>query len=334
MSTPLVSILIPAYNAAPWIRQSVESALAQTWPNIEVVVVDDESEDGTAEIVEQVARPNVRVVRQAHAGSSAANNRAFRDSRGEFIQRLDADDLLAPDKISIQMSRLTRDPRAVAVGEWARFTGDPKLARFVSTVESSEQSTVEWLSREFAGGLPMLGSARWLAHRSIVEAGGEWNEQLTLNNDFDYVVRMVLAAERVIGTPDARYYYRSGNPNSLASQRTPQAWRSSLTSIELGTHALLERESTPRTRSACADVFQQLAYTAYLESPAVFVNATESVRWLGGSSVEMTGGMLFSVLRSALGWQKAKLVKSLAYRAGYGRVARVKQAALGRGGAR
>lgn len=331
MMDPLVSILIPAYNAAPWIRETLESALAQSWPNKEIVVVDDGSSDDTAAIVFNVGSPIVRLVRRPRTGPSATQNEAFRQSRGAFIQRLDADDLLSPDKIATQMARLEPCPRAVAAGQWGRFFNDASEAGFRRTPVSSDMSPEDWLQRECMRGRPMLQPGLWLAPRAVVEAAGPWDERLTLNNDFDYGVRLLLAADRVLFCTNARLYYRSGNPGSLASQRTPAAWKSSLLSVELGCAEMLRRAPTERMRQACADVFQQLAYSAYLDAPDVSDAADVHVRHLGGSRVTATGGVLFNALRRAVGWRRAKRIQHVAYRAGYIRIARAKEAALGRG---
>src|SRR5215469_5479802 len=96
---PLVSILIPAYNAEEWIACAVQSALAQTWPRTEIIIVDDGSSDQTLDVVGRFASKNVAVVSTQNHGAAAARNHAFRLSQGEYIQWLDADDLLAPDKI-------------------------------------------------------------------------------------------------------------------------------------------------------------------------------------------------------------------------------------------
>src|SRR2546425_6261438 len=103
---PLVSILIPAYNAEPWIADTIRSALAQTWPRKEIIVVDDGSRDQTLSIARQFASKNVSVVTQENQGASAARNRALALSQGKFIQWLDADDLIAPDKIAKQVEAL------------------------------------------------------------------------------------------------------------------------------------------------------------------------------------------------------------------------------------
>src|ERR1700722_17022843 len=102
-SKPLVSILIPAFNSEKWIAGTIRSALAQTWDRKEIIVVDDGSTDRTFEIARQFESHTVRVVTQINQGAAAARNNAFSLSRGEYIQWLDADDLLAPDKVATQM---------------------------------------------------------------------------------------------------------------------------------------------------------------------------------------------------------------------------------------
>ena len=103
---PLVSILIPAYNAERWISDTIESALKQTWPNKEIIIVDDGSRDKTLAVARRFESDTVRVATQANQGAAAARNRAFSMCKGEYIQWLDADDLLAPDKIALQMAVL------------------------------------------------------------------------------------------------------------------------------------------------------------------------------------------------------------------------------------
>src|SRR5690242_2593971 len=100
---PLVSILIPAYNAEPWIAGTIKSALDQTWSRKEVIVVDDGSRDRTLAVAKQFASKNVSIVTQQNQGASAARNKAFDLCQGDYIQWLDADDLLAPAKIAQQV---------------------------------------------------------------------------------------------------------------------------------------------------------------------------------------------------------------------------------------
>src|SRR5438445_12948867 len=103
---PLVSILIPAYNAEEWIAQRLQSAIAQTWQSKEMIVVDDGATDGTAEVARRFASREVAVVSKQNQGAAAARNYALRLSQGDYIQWLDHDDLLLPDKIERQLTAL------------------------------------------------------------------------------------------------------------------------------------------------------------------------------------------------------------------------------------
>src|ERR1700751_2842411 len=103
---PLVSILIPAYNAQPWIADTIRSAIAQTWQHKEIIIVDDGSSDRTAAVARRFASRDVAVVTTENQGAAAARNRALQLSQGDYIQWLDADDLLAPDKIERQLAAL------------------------------------------------------------------------------------------------------------------------------------------------------------------------------------------------------------------------------------
>ena len=93
---PLVSILIPAYNAGPLLADTVRSALAQSWPRKEIILVDDGSKDDTLAVAKQFESAEVKVVTQANQGAAATRNRAFYLAQGDYIQWLDADDLLSP----------------------------------------------------------------------------------------------------------------------------------------------------------------------------------------------------------------------------------------------
>src|SRR4030095_8981359 len=98
----LVSILVPAYNKEAWIGDTIKSALAQTWQNKELIIVDDGSKDRTLDVIRRFESVSVKVVAQENQGACAARNRAYSLAQGAYIQWLDADDLLHPQKIETQ----------------------------------------------------------------------------------------------------------------------------------------------------------------------------------------------------------------------------------------
>ena len=121
MNTPLVSVLIPCYNAERYIGETLESVLSQTWQNIEIIIVDDGSSDASCEVVRSYKDKRVILVEQSNRGAAAARNRAFQTSRGDYIQFLDADDILGFAKIDVQLRRLQQQEGCVASAEWGRF---------------------------------------------------------------------------------------------------------------------------------------------------------------------------------------------------------------------
>jgi hypothetical protein len=107
---PLISIVMPAYNAERYIGAAIDSVLAQTWPNWELIVVDDGSTDRTAEIVRAYGDPRITLLQQANHGIGHARNTALEAVRGTFLCFLDSDDLLPPTSIASRAERMIADP--------------------------------------------------------------------------------------------------------------------------------------------------------------------------------------------------------------------------------
>ena len=174
---PLVSILIPAYNAQEWLVETLRSAVGQTWERKEIIVVDDGSKDQTLAIARRFESKSVRIVSQANQGASAARNKALSLSRGDYIQWLDADDLLAPDKVARQVSALEQcqhNPGILLSAAWGRFLYRYKHARFTPTPLWADLSPAEWLIRKMANNVYMQ-TGTWLVSRAITEKAGLWD---------------------------------------------------------------------------------------------------------------------------------------------------------------
>ncbi len=312
---PLVSILIPAHDASPWIEATLESALAQTHPACEIIVVDDGSRDDTQERVRSLAarRPGrIRSVNQPNSGASAARNHALRLAHGDFIQYLDADDLLAPDKIARQLARLAEAPPfAIASGPWGRFTAAPAEAIFTREDNWRDSTPLDWLRLNFAG-RGMMPPAAWLLPRVLADAAGPWDESLSLNDDGEYFCRVLLAASAVLFIPEARAFYRSGLSGSLSRSRSRRAWDSAWRSHQASARNLLAADDTPASRRACADLFTRLAHAMYPDAPDL-VRACESrATALGGSPLRPAGGRAFRFTSALLGWRVARRLQILA----------------------
>lgn len=306
---PLVSILVPAYNAQEWLAETLRSALDQRWEPKEIIVVDDGSTDGTLAIARQFETRQVRVVSQENQGASAARNRCFSLSQGDYIQWLDADDLLAPDKISRQMELQNVTNRTLLSSEWAWFFYRPQRARFEPSALWCDLSPVEWLLRKLGGNLQMQ-TATWLVSRELTEIVGLWNTGLMVDDDGEYFCRALLASDGVKFVPGARVYYRQGRPGSCSyigyskPKRVAQ-WKS----MESHIRYIRSLEDTDRVRAACIQYLQDWLFWFYPELPELVDQAKELANTLGGSLVEPKLSWKYSWIRTVFGWKLAKRAK-------------------------
>jgi len=304
--TPLVSILIPCYNARPWLAPTLESALAQTWPAREIIVVDDGSRDGSVEVARTFADRGVKVIAQENRGASATRNCAYRLSQGEFIQYLDADDLLATDKIERQMALAEKTgPEVVLCGTWSRFTQTPADADFTPQPLCTDAAPIDWMVAKFEQNA-MMHPAAWLTPRALAERAGPWDESLTLDDDGEYFTRVVLAARAVRCCREAVSYYRSGVSGSLSGIKSERAWANAYRLMELSEQWLRAVEDSPRTRHACATAYQRYIYDSYPLAAAYRARAAAKVAALGGSDLRPPGGPKYRWARRVLGWRLAK----------------------------
>jgi GT2 family glycosyltransferase len=322
---PLVSILIPAYNAADWIAQTIQSALDQTWLNTEIIIVDDGSTDHTLDIANTFKHSKVHVLTQANQGAAAARNHALRRAQGDYIQFLDADDLLAPDKIEQQIKLLQTSPtNYIASGAWARFYRNPTDAAFKPEPLWQNMQPVDWLVCAWNGHW-MMHPAAWLVPRSIAAAAGPWDERLSLNDDGEYFCRVVLASRSIQFCPEAKSYYRSGLAGSLSDWKSDAAYASACRAIAQCSQQLLYYEDSPRTRQACATLFQRFIYETYPAVSTLRQQAQQQVQKLGGTPLKPMGGPMFQRLSHLLGWRVAKHIQQSIYQVGYRRRAMQKR---------
>ncbi|WP_446223088.1 glycosyltransferase family 2 protein [Nocardia sp. IBHARD005] len=122
-AAPAVTVLIPAHNAEPYLAEAMDSALAQNFTDIEVLVIDDGSTDNTARIAQRYDDPRVVLARQPWSGVVAAANHGLDLAKGALIARLDADDVMWQGRLRAQVEFLARHPRVVAVGTDYRLIG-------------------------------------------------------------------------------------------------------------------------------------------------------------------------------------------------------------------
>jgi glycosyltransferase involved in cell wall biosynthesis len=304
---PLVSIVIPAYNAERTVAETIQSAIGQTWPRKEIIVVDDGSTDRTAEIVDRFA-PTVRLVPSENRGLSAAVNLAIQHSHGDYIQELDADDLLTPDKIERQLSALRAgdSKRILLSSPWASFYYRTQNARFVNNALCQDLSPVEWLLRKMSENLYMQ-NATWLVSRELVEAAGPWDTRLNYDQDGEYFARVISCSAGTRFVPGTGVFYRASGPGGISYLGNSDEKRESLLlSMQLQIKYLLALENSERVRRACITYLQNWYEDFYLERSDLAEQAQKIAAELGGSMEEPRLRWKFAWLKPLFGSGTAK----------------------------
>lgn len=202
VENPLVSVLIPCFNAERFVGEAIESALSQTWRNIEVIVVDDGSTDRSVEILRSFGE-RIRFSAGANRGACSARNQAFQMSSGEFIQYLDADDALLPQKIERQLPMLI-DGSADVVFCRGLIFGDGKPER-PKKRPILDLNGIDPFIYCLAQGMATLGP---LIRRSLIHRVGGFREGLRRGQERDFHLRLAAADMRLRFLDESLYRVR------------------------------------------------------------------------------------------------------------------------------
>lgn len=270
----LVSILIPCYNAERWVAQAIESALAQTWPEKEVIVVDDGSRDGSLEVIKSFG-DRIRWETGPNRGGNAARNRLLELARGEWLQYLDADDYLLPDKIEKQMDYVSARPEAVIVfGPMTlEYWSEKGSRRELLPIPASRDVWV-MLTRWF---LPGTGSGIW-RKQAIRDAGG-WKPDQPCCQEHELYLRLLMAGKQFTICPHNGLIYRQWSEQTVCKRDKSEVHRRRL-EIEQRAEDFLKQigELTPVRLWAINQARFEIARLAWQYDPAFAVEIKRAIR--------------------------------------------------------
>lgn len=212
MIKPLISVIIPLFNAEEYISECIFSVLNQTYPNFEIIVVNNNSTDSSVEIVTKLVNQNInlmKLVNEPTPGASFARNTGFSISKGEYIQFLDADDFIDKDKLESQLSMFDGDTDMV-VSDYSNYSNDFSIKHRTNVFTSIEENFLE------SAILKIISSGNPLYKREIIEKVGGYNQDLSSAQDWDFNLRIILE------NPNLKYlkgdYYKVRKvENSLSS---------------------------------------------------------------------------------------------------------------------
>ena len=243
MKKDLVSIIIPSYNSKELLIESVNSVVNQSHKNIELIVVDDGSNDGTTELFSDFEKLGVKCFSQKNKGAAAARNLALKHISGDYVQYLDADDMLHQDKLLIQLEVMKKDNADLSFCFWGRFTDDIKdVQPFVfQHIDYSDINNGKDIMRLY--GMKHLSGTihSMLVRRDIIDKVGGWEESLRINNDGEYFSRVYYNTKKVSVLKQQLVYHRVGRVGTVSNMNSIQKAESALKSWDL-VHELVSKD--------------------------------------------------------------------------------------------
>jgi glycosyltransferase involved in cell wall biosynthesis len=305
MNLPKVSLIISAYNAEKYIRNTIESILLQQFDDFELIIVDDGSNDSTFKVVSDLAEDaRIKLFMKGNSGQSDSLNFGYKQSSGCFVKFMDADDLISPNMLSEQVKLIETQPNSIISSDWGRFYGN-NLSTFNLEIENQSmiEKPIDWILNSFIEGRNMMQCARFLIPRNLIEVSGLWNERLTLNNDTEFFTRLFLKADSIIRSKGTILYYRSGLVNNVSSIYTEKSIDSLIKSVILTTKYILHVNSSAKSKQICANILQNAAFTIFEHYPKGINSIEEEIRQLGGSSLKLGGGKVKKFLIFLFGWK-------------------------------
>lgn len=263
MKSPLVSILIPLYNAEDFIIETLECCVNQTYKNIEVIVVDDESKDNSYAIAMEYSKshPQVKIYKQVNSGACRARNFAFEKSVGDYVIYLDADDLISTQFVEQHISVLRKtDGNCMSFCSWGKFANSTDKCNFFDIgIYRDYPHGFDLLLDMWDRGV-MLQTSCYMTPRKLVIQSGGWDESVIKNQDGDFFSRVLVLSKDVKYVPDVKVYYRTGNYASVSRNMSEAAASSILYTLCSYRNTIFTYENSKRTRSILSMKYTNFIY--------------------------------------------------------------------------
>ncbi|MEA5496175.1 glycosyltransferase family A protein [Limnoraphis robusta] len=208
---PRISVVIPAYNCDRYVAQAVESVLHQTYSSVEIIVIDDGSQDNTRQVLQPYSA-QIRYVYQDNQGVSVARNHGIHLAQGEFVAFLDADDVFLPDKLAVQLAVFEANPKlGIVHSGWRRINQQGETLMDVQPWETVPELNLEsWLRWKPLGTMGTL-----MFRRNWLEEVGGFEPGLTHAEDVDLILRLALKGCEAEWLRQSTVCYRQHDQNTM-----------------------------------------------------------------------------------------------------------------------
>lgn len=272
-------------------------------------MVNDGSTDNTFHVAQSINDKRVKIIQQSNKGASASRNEAFKQSKGEYIVFVDADDLINHDYLYNQILTVNGKTDSVVLAQWGRFTNND-LTTFKLVPNPDQSMTLQTWVKEFWYHVnPMTNPGRILIPRNLIEKAGLWNENLTLNDDLEFFTRIFDNSNVLIFNNESTLYYRSG-VNGLSGIRGKKAYTSLYNSLKLSTEIVSKKYNNEATKKACANMWQSFIYIVYPNENHLIKLVEKELNNLVKSNLKFPTGGITKIIINLLGWKMTVHLKN------------------------
>lgn len=317
-SYPLVSIIIPLFNSEQYLKETIESALSQTYLNKEIIIVDDGSTDQSLSVCKSFLSNKITIIEQKNAGAAAARNTGLKHCSGKYIQFLDADDILGQDKIKTQVIELAKNgnENKLAVCKTVYFSNeDNHLLNTPSDYETSflfsSNDPFEFLVNLWGGNGAngsMIQTNAWLVPKSLIINSGYWEEFYSPDDDGEFFTRQILNSDGIIYTPTCLNYYRKySSTHSLSNRNSLNALEGCYKSIILKKQTLSHKLCDYRVKKVLSKQLMDIAVKAYPNNLKLVKKILSDIKSLGITIKNpILGGSSINTICKMFGWKAAR----------------------------
>lgn len=285
---PLVSVIIPCFNNEKHIVECLDSLADQTYENLEIVIVNDGSTDNSVEKIKNWKKKNIKLINQENQGVSVARNVGFASSTGDFIQYLDADDFISPNKIESQIQLIKDKENAISNCRCFIYYDEKNIVERKQIVDKSYENPLNWLEDNWLN-LTFGATHSWLIPRNLIVKAGPWNERLTKSGDSEFFSRILMNSNSIEYSENAICYYRKHGFGTLSNQKSRITAESTLNSLFLIEKNIFAKH--PKfSKKALATQYLSFIYLYYPKFKDLRKIAAERIINLGFKIQDLTYG--------------------------------------------
>jgi glycosyltransferase involved in cell wall biosynthesis len=311
MTNPLVSVIIPVYNADKYIAETLESCIKQTYDNIEIIVVNDGSKDSGEDVILSFSDSRIKYFKIENSGSCEARNYGISKASGELFQFLDHDDVLDINKIKIQISQYNRIKQ---LGKNFIFSGEMGTISSVSKVKDAgyelyekDFTPIEYFDTVMNQFGKYITTGVWLVPSILIYSTGGWDKNAGLNDDGEYFMRLICNSDGIIFCKSALFYFRREVEGSLSKQRNRQIIEGWLYSYKSYAKTFLQTFEYKQelAKNLAWKGLSKFYCATYPKHPDLLKQCKDDMRKLGYNQPAPYGGIVFVKISHYVGTMSA-----------------------------